>query len=453
MRSRKKEEKGRSTGRRRGLLRGSVSLLILLSIISCSRIPGIGGGESETILTAEERRLNGQSFVEMWETIRDKNWDTELNGLDWQAVHDEYLPKVEAATTMFEARLLMEEMIELLGQSHIAVIPAEVYKKTSGGDKGKGRSGIDVRVVDGHALVVSVDSGSPAESKGVHTGWEIVRIDGEEISFSLEEVFKEYEGETTCDYRMAMTAMRRLSGPIGETVSVTFVDGEGNEVDVEITLGERRGNKTEGMNMPPTWVWSESRRLDGDVAYIRFNLFLDLVHVMPFFNKTIQENMDCRGVVVDLRGNLGGLGVMAMGMCGWFVEERGLHLGTTIMRNGELNFVLNPRAETYKGKLAILVDGLSASTSEIFAGGLQGLGRARVFGTRTAGQALPSFFMVLSNKDRFQYTTANYISEGGVILEGNGVTPDVVVGPTREALLRGEDRALESALEWIALNR
>jgi len=114
-----------------------------------------------------------------------------------------------------------------------------------------------------------------------------------------------------------------------------------------------------------------------------------------------------------------------------------------------LRFVVNPRLPAFRGPLAILVDGSSASTSEIFAGGMQDLKRARVFGTRTAGAALPSFIEKLPNGDGFQTAAADYISEGGKRLEGLGVTPDVVVAPTRDSLLAGRDVALEAAVNWI----
>ena len=99
--------------------------------------------------------------------------------------------------------------------------------------------------------------------------------------------------------------------------------------------------------------------------------------------------------------------------------------------------------------MAILIDGHSASTSEIFAGGLQDLGRARIFGTRSAAAALPSAIERLPNGDGFQHAIANYISEGGRVLEGNGVIPDVVVELKREDLLRGVDAVLKAALTWI----
>jgi carboxyl-terminal processing protease len=84
---------------------------------------------------------------------------------------------------------------------------------------------------------------------------------------------------------------------------------------------------------------------------------------------------------------------------------------------------------------------------------MQDLKRARVFGMRTAGAALPSMFERLPNGDGFQYAIANYISEGGKQLEGNGVIPDETVGPSRRALLEGRDPALDRALEWIAASK
>jgi carboxyl-terminal processing protease len=122
-------------------------------------------------------------------------------------------------------------------------------------------------------------------------------------------------------------------------------------------------------------------------------------------------------------------------------------------RTAKFKFAVYPQAAPFGGPLAILVDGCSASTSEIFAGGMQDLKRARVFGMRTAGAALPSMFERLPNGDGFQYAIANYISEGGKQLEGTGVIPDEVAGPSRRALLDGRDPALERALAWIEGSR
>ena len=170
---------------------------------------------------------------------------------------------------------------------------------------------------------------------------------------------------------------------------------------------------------------------------------------MTSFGEAVQSCQKCDGFIVDLRGNPGGIGIMAMGMAGWFITQPDQKLGTLYLRDDTIKFVVNPRLTTFAGPLAILVDGASASTSEIMAEGLKDLGRARIFGTHTAGAALPSLFDKLPDGDGFQYAIANYISEGGQPLEGLGVTPDVETPITREALLAGQDPALDAAVAWI----
>src|SRR5207244_2459374 len=103
---------------------------------------------------------------------------------------------------------------------------------------------------------------------------------------------------------------------------------------------------------------------------------LDPTRLMTSFGDAVASAGAKAGFIVDLRGNPGGLGIMATGMAGWFIDKPNQQLGVMQTRQGgPLKFVVNPRAPAYRGPLAVLVDGMSASTSEIFAGGLQALGR------------------------------------------------------------------------------
>src|SRR5215471_17335417 len=79
-------------------------------------------------LTPGERQLNVNSFEYVWKTIHDKHWDPKLGGLNWQALRDEMLPKVERAATMEKAREIMNSLLERLKQSHFGIFPADVYK-------------------------------------------------------------------------------------------------------------------------------------------------------------------------------------------------------------------------------------------------------------------------------------------------------------------------------------
>jgi len=122
----------------------------------------------------------------------------------------------------------------------------------------------------------------------------------------------------------------------------------------------------------PEHVWIDSSRVGGgNIGYVSFNIFLDPARLMNLFGEAVQSCMKCDGFVIDLRGNPGGIGAMAMGMAGWFIDQSNQRLGTLYMRDTTLKFVINPRVNTFSGPLAILVDGSSASTSEILAGGIE----------------------------------------------------------------------------------
>lgn len=148
---------------------------------------------------------------------------------------------------------------------------------------------------------------------------------------------------------------------------------------------------------------------------------------------------------------------MVMGVAGHFFDSP-VSLGSWRTREGTLRFTARPRRvgsdggprAAFKGPVAILVDGLSGSASEVFAAGMQALGRARVFGRPTAGQVLPAALDRLPNGDRLLHAVADFTGPDGARLENRGVRPDVIVVPTRHALLDGRDPVLEAALRWIA---
>ncbi|HSP66991.1 MAG TPA: S41 family peptidase [Bryobacteraceae bacterium] len=392
-----------------------------------------------------QHQLDLDSFEKVWTTVRDKHWQTRPGGLDWQAIHDEYRPRAEKAASPAEARAVIQEMIGRLGQSHFAIIPSDIYSVVDDEAGGPGVTGIDLRILDGEAIVTGVDAGSPADKQGIRPGWQILRAGGRELKGIIDQA---RSNPAIHELQLTRAVAARLSGPIGGTVNAAFVDGPGKTIDLSLSLTPPRGVLSSFGNLPAQHVWFESRKLES-TAYVRFNLFLDLPRVMAGFQQAVENCQPCNGLIIDLRGNPGGIGGMAMGMAGFLVDRPNQRLGTMYMRDTTLNFVVNRRAEVLAAPVAFLVDALSASTSEIFAGGLKDLGRARVFGTRTAAAALPSAFERLPNGDGFQYALANYISQGGQPLEGLGVTPDVEVPLTRAALLAGHDSVIDAALSWI----
>ncbi len=412
------------------------------------------GNPLAAALTPEQRQLNIQSFEYVWTTIRDKHWQSQPGGLDWQAIHDEFRPKIEAADSMDAARAVLNDMLGRLHETHFGVVPGDVYSNVDNARSGDTTTGIDVRVVGASVLVTSVQPDSSASKEGVRPGWEIVKIAsaGHEVDLApiVVQLNQAYAGSSLRDLMLRRAILGRLQGEGAAPVEVEFLDGAGKPVNKTLAQGKPKGDRVEFGYLTPMHVWFNSSRVGGgNIQYVAFNVFLNGQGLMTAFGKAVEACTKCDGFIVDLRGNPGGIGAMAMGMAGWFISQPNLKLGTLYMRSATLSFVVNPRLDAFLGPLAILVDGTSASTSEIMAEGLKDLGRARIFGTHTAAAALPSVFERLPNGDGFQYAIANYVSEGGKPLEGLGVTPDVETPVTREALLAGKDPALDAAIAWI----
>jgi carboxyl-terminal processing protease len=193
------------------------------------------------------------------------------------------------------------------------------------------------------------------------------------------------------------------------------------------------------------------------VGVIGFNIWLPAL--VPELDAGMDRVRNCSGIVIDLRGNPGGVGAMVMGFGGYFVDSV-ISLGTMRSRQVSLRFVMNPRHSRndgstvvpYAGPVAILVDPMSASTSEIFAAGMQRIGRARVFGEQSAGAALPAMMDRLPSGDVFVHAIADFTDPDGKRIEGAGVVPDEMTPLTEKDLSSGRDTALEAAVRWIRTN-
>jgi carboxyl-terminal processing protease len=360
-------------------------------------------------LSTEQRQLSIQSFEYVWKTIRDKHWQTKPGGLDWQMIHDEFRPKIEAAATMDEVRAVMSQMLERLHQTHFGIVPADLYSSVDAARGGGGMTtGIDVRVIGAQVLVTSVEPGSPAALQGVRPGWEILKSAGADLVRVVSKLNETYSGSTLRDIMLRRAILARLDGG-NESVSVDFLDAASRHVTKTLAHADPRGALVQFGYLNPMHVWFTTSRVGGgSIGYAAFNAFLDPQRLMTEFGAAVESCRTCSGFIIDLRGNPGGIGIMAMGMAGWFIAQPDEKLGTLYMRETTLKFVVNPRLNTFSGPLAILVDGTSASTSEIMAEGLKDLGRARIFGSHTAGAALPSVFEKLPDGDGFQYAIANY---------------------------------------------
>jgi carboxyl-terminal processing protease len=398
----------------------------------------------------------GETFDAVWKIVKDGHFDPAFDVAKWDRVGADLRPKAIEAKTPGEFRAVLADMLGRLGLSHFAVIPST---PAGPGDLGNlsGEPGFDVRLIDRQLVVSSVDPGGGAAAAGVHTGWIVESIGGAPVSALLSGIT-----ETTPPRLAQLQAWRlavpRLRGPSDTTADVTFVDGAGTTVSKSVERRPERGEPVTVGSLPTMFVRVSSSLKPtpggGTAGVIGFNVWMTAVD--PQFQKAMDQFRSADGIVIDLRGNPGGLAGMIMGVAGHFMTERAT-LGVMKTRQSEMKFPANPRlvnaagerVEPYKGPVAILVDGMTGSASECFSGGLQSLGRARVFGETSMGQALPALFDKLPNGDVLIHAWGDFVTGTGVRIEGRGVVPDEPVALTRAQLLAGHDAPLDGALAWI----
>lgn len=410
---------------------------------------GEGTPEGEATPNNAVAEKNLAAFDKVWETIQRSHWDPELGGVDWEAAREQLRPSLEAAADLATTRKAISQLLLRLGESHFGLIPAEFYERNAEASAGGGWSGITFRMLDGVPIVTLVAQGSPAANAGVPTGAEIKGIGDASIT-ELTDLSEAGELDEAVAVQAIFSKIERaLAGKLGEPVQVAMEDVDGERLTVEYVPTNPPGKVTKFGLLPEMVVDIETRMLADRVGYVRFTMFMDPSRLIGQIGEFIVEHPEMRGLIFDIRGNPGGIGGMAIGVSGWIAKEKQQSLGRMQTRTGELKFVFFKRPKSFTGPVAILVDDRSMSTAEIFPGGLQELGRCRIFGRRTPGMALPSIVEMLPNGDRFIHAIADYVLPSGTRLEGAGVKPDEVVTLDRRALAEGRDQDVEAATAWI----
>jgi len=389
------------------------------------------------------------AFNKVWNTVNERHYDPHFNGVDWGKVRLDYLPKAQAARTDEEFHAVLRQMLGELKLSHFGIF--QTPPATNGTADVAGGIGVDVVLIDDKPVIERIQKGSPAESAGLRPGFVIESIDGKAIAERLrplgDSLASRQVGDGLRRMYMERAVESALSGKGGTKVTVGYLDASDKPASVELERQPYTGEMSLPFgNFPKQQVIFESRLLPENVGYLRFNMWV--VPQAAKIRGAVGEFAKADGIIFDLRGNPGGLGGMAGGAAGLLTDKQ-LDLGSMRTRGGQTNLIAYPQADPYLGKIVILTDHGTGSTSEIFVAGMQELGRAKVVGETTAGAVLPSVFDTLPTGWTFQYVVSDYRSPKNILIEGRGVQPDIRVTATRADLIAGRDPQLEAALKLI----
>lgn len=401
--------------------------------------------------TEKNSDLRQKTFDIVWRTVKDKHFDPTLGGVDWDKVRQQYESRLGGLKSDAELYKLLQQMLGELKQSHFNIVPPEAVIADNTAEPPSGSIGVDVRMIDGQAVIVRVEAGSPAEQAGLRPGFVVKQVGDSNVD---QLIVSPGKGELSDKIRLLHSTrrvMREINGEPGSSVKLSFLNGKDQLQSLTIARAKLKGELSPRLgNFPPQYTELEWKRLPGNIGYIRFNIFTTPISAK--IRVAFDELRDAEGIVIDLRGNPGGVAGIATGIASRLSDKSGV-LGTMKMRSSEMKFAVFPQQNAYLGPVAILIDGLSASTSEVFSSGMQELGRAVVIGESSAGACLPSVFEKLPTGALFQFAIADFKTPKGVLIEGRGVTPDFDVKWNRTSLLAGRDAQLETALERLAQAR
>jgi carboxyl-terminal processing protease len=394
-----------------------------------------------------------QTFNTVWSTVNETYYDPKFGGVDWKAVRDKYRPLLAGTADNTQLLVLMQRMLGELHRTHFSIIPRDAAVFNPAERVRIGTVGVDVAWVEGGVVVTEVRPDSKGAVVPLKPGDLVTEVDDVKLSEIQTKLAQAGLTPSRVSLYLVQFVESRLSSAVGTKVrlKVTAPSVPSAPREVVVTCGPNDAPWSEAVGYFPSQpIRSEISRSPDGIALVRFNIFVP--PVMRNIRALLRQLRPGDAMIIDLRGNSGGVTIMAPGISGWLCHEEFV-LVSMHQRDGTTDLEVYPQPNGFDGPVAILIDGRSASTSEILAAGLRERHRARLFGEQSAGAALPSLFRNLPTGDLFQYAFADVTTPSGMLLEGNGVVPDEAVARTRSDLLAGRDPVMEAALSWIAGQR
>jgi carboxyl-terminal processing protease len=382
-------------------------------------------------------------FEKIWRDIHDHYYDPSFNGVNWDEVRERYVPLVAAAGNDQEFYALMSRMTGELHDAHTRFSSPEQwknYKKQQGVT-----AGFSVDDVDGKTTVTSVRANSNAAHAGVEPGMLVLSVAGKPIEERIAEIEKTRPPSSSERATRMFVYGRMFAGPPDSEIKLGLQRADGSSFEATITRQ----------------IYSVAPDVSTDVlpsgnAYIRFDGFQP--PITKEFRQALERFRNSRGIVIDLRRNGGGDLSVLLPIASYFFDKKTLFAKDSTRSGKPLSefagifklplelYVGKPSEQIYSGPVVILVDARSASSSEVFAAGMQDSQRAKIVGSQSCGCVLGiAKPREMKGGGVLEMSEVLWFSPKGRKLEGTGIIPDKTVVPTAADLQEKRDPALVEA--------
>lgn len=355
-------------------------------------------------------------FEKTWKEIDSGFYDASLNSQDWSYWKKHYKGKIK---TDEDAKVAIDTMLASLDDDYSRYLNKKEYAEQNSSIESK-ISGIGVNIMNdsGKIVVYSVIDNTPAKEYGLKPNDIIIKVGDKNVSgMNIADVAALVRGE------------------------------EGTKVAIEIL----RNNKKITKIIPRKTIKIQSVKssIKNDIGYIQVSSFIGTSTSNEFVS-ALDKTKDTKGLILDLRGNTGGLLANAIFIANMFMDNG--TIVNIVSRDGKVeNIKAQANSVRVEKPVVVLVDGASASASEILSGALKDHHRAVLVGTKTFGKGMVQRIIPLPNSTGLNLTIAKYLTPNGSDINKKGIEPDYVVKYTEKDFLTHNDPQKEKA-EKILIN-
>lgn len=366
-------------------------------------------------LVNTEHTSSQKLFDRTWRIVKSDFYDSKLNDQNWNRWKKHYKGKIKSDA---DANVAINTMLESLDDPYSRYLDKKDYaeQNTSIDSKITG-IGVNISSLGGKTYVVGVIEGTPAFSAKLKPGDILIKVNGKSISgMKVSEV---------ADI---------VRGPEGTSVTLTLLRNK-KIITRKIVRKEIK-------------IKTVKSSVDKNIGYIQIISFIGSTTPEEFVN-ALEKTDKAKGLIIDLRGNTGGLLPNAVSIANMFIDKG--TLVSIVGRNGYKRNIYAQNSDYVINKpMLILVDGGSASASEILSGALKDYHKAKLVGTRTFGKGMVQKIIPMPNETGLNLTIAKYLTPSGHDINKKGIAPDIEVKFTEQDALLRHDVQLNKAKAILA---
>ncbi|EKE03612.1 MAG: hypothetical protein ACD_20C00176G0007 [uncultured bacterium] len=355
-------------------------------------------------------------FLQAWKAIKDEHLDKTYNHQDWSRWKTRYFHQIK---TKEDAYLAIDTMIESLDDPYTRFLkPYDFQEQNRSIDAELFGIGVHITKAKDQVTIIDVIDGTPAKKAGLQPGDMIVRIDN-----------KSTKGLEIKD------VAEKVRGKVGSKVTIGILRDK-KELTKEITR-ERIEIKS-----------VDYKILNNNYAYIKISSFISSETSFEMLN-ALDATKNAKGIIIDLRGNQGGLLPNAIFIANMFINKG--DIVSIVDRNGRKKIIKAESDISITNKpVVILVNQASASASEILSGALKDHKRAILVGETTYGKGMVQKIHKLADGSGINITIGKYLTPDGTDINKKGISPDYTVKLSEEDFLKDKDPQLDKAKQLLA---